>query len=182
MRARFLLAALCLVATAQADPLHPLFHDGLWRHEFSGWLFPAQLGALPRASQPYSIDGNDDAAGAIYGAAPGPSLVVDVFGSQSADPRAGLAGSRAAVAGSHPQLQPSPARPFAVPGFAGLAGERIEFQPEGGQAAAPPRLYFLRGKDWVVSILATGFDDGAAADALVRGLPWASLGSPERLH
>lgn len=176
---RLLLATLlAYLPCAGADALHPLFRDGLWRHEFSGWLFPARLGTLARAGQPYSIDGNDDAAGAIYGTAPGPLLVVDVFGRQSTDPRAQLAGARAAVAASRPELAAGAEQPFALPGTS-LAGRRVDHAGAGG---TPLWLYFIEGPDWVVSILATGHTDAAAADALVRTLPWASLGSPERLH
>lgn len=182
MNAKYLLAALCLAATAQADSLHALHRDGLWRHEFSGWLFPAQLGPLARAGEPYSIDGNDDAAGTRYGAASGPSLVVEVFGSQSADPRARLAGRRLALAEAHPRLQAGMARELLIPGVTALKGQRIDYQPTAGEAGLPLRLYFVHGAGWTVSVLATGFADEAAADALVRSLPWTSLGSPERLH
>lgn len=177
---RLLLAALLLpLAPAGADPLHPRFADGLWRHEFSGWLFPARLGALPRGGDPFSIDGNDDAAGAVYGAPPGPVLTVEVFGRASTDPRATPAGARTRIAEAHPGLPPGAGQAVAMQvRGAPLQGSRVRFGP----GPAPLWLYHLQSTEWVVHVVVTGLADEALVDSLVRGLPWDSLGSPERLH
>jgi hypothetical protein len=48
------------------------------------------------------------------------------------------------------------------------------------------RLYFLRDGDWIVTIRASLRDTDkasiAAADAFVRALPWASLGTADGSH
>jgi len=149
---------------AVADPLHPIHGSTTWRHEFSGWLFPAQVAGLTREGTPYQLDGGDD-AGARYTThgTPGCTLLLDV-----------LTGARldAPIGGSEFALQGAPAIHGLRAGVPGGTGSTI--------------LYVFTLQDWTVRIIATApLADEKTARALddaVRALPWQSLGAAERLH
>lgn len=150
---------------ATADPLHPLHGSATWRHEFSGWLFPAQVAGLMREGTPYQLDGGDD-AGARY-TAPGTTgitLLLEVLTRAQLDAPAG---------GS----------PFVLGTAPAVRGVRAV----GARSDSDITIHYLFTlQDWTVRIVATApLADAKATQALddaVRALPWQSLGAEGRLH
>jgi hypothetical protein len=167
-----LAVAVSVPGMAAADPLHSVGGSSLWRHEFSGWLFPTEVGGLQRDGYPYQLDGGDN-AGVRYqsSVAPGHSLEVEILlGTDSPALEGGL--------------------PFKLAAAPQFVGTRVVANVGGATVA---RYQFVH-EAWTVRIVATAADSGGPAatsasvelatvlDAAVNALPWGSLGSAERLH
>jgi hypothetical protein len=194
MRILSMLLLLTVAVTAHADPLHPHGGDGMWWHAPSGWLFPKTIAGLKRDGQPYSLDGSDDAGATYEGSTDAqPPVFVEIYAASSPAPGATLEGAMAAtqrgVDGVERVLDAAPPSKLGVLPKASATCFTFVARPgrsNNGIAIAPIRLYFLKHDEWVVTVRATlrSADKAsiAAADAFVRTLPWASLGTADGSH
>lgn len=180
-----LLAASWLSSPTLADPLHKFGADGAWCHVDSGWMFPKQVGGFERMSQPYNIDGNND-AGVEYRQASGLQAEVEIYAADSAATGATLAGAKAAAAGKAGQ----PARvqaetPFEIDAAKGGDAVKITYAADTTAAGTHTNLYFFTNDRWRVKVLASaqgGTEGDRALDAFVRALPWNTLGTDPGIH
>lgn len=162
--ATWMAAGILLLAcgAALADPLHRVAGTQTWRHEFSGWLFAAQVAGLELAGAPYQLDGGDD-AGALYASSAPEGIRL-----------------RLEVHTSAPVAPPPGAMPFPLDAAPGVRGLRAV----AGDGPALMAHYLFSRDEWSVLIVATApsHADLAGMDQAVRALPWHSLGAAERLH
>ncbi|HEY0686366.1 MAG TPA: hypothetical protein VGD45_28775 [Steroidobacter sp.] len=163
-----------------ADPLHKFGNEGAWVHVDSGWRFPKEVGDFGRVTQPYNIDGNND-AGAEYRQAQ-VSAEVDVYAADSAAVDATIEGAKdtaARKAGEGAQVRSE--KPFQVAGLKG--GVKITYAPKSDAAGVQTNLYYFTTDRWRVKVLATTEAGGELAlDEFVRALPWNTLGTDSGIH
>jgi hypothetical protein len=186
-KASGLAASLLVVLTSTisvADPLHPFGNEGAWRHEFSGWQFARQVGALARVMAPYTIDGNND-VGVRYEDGSGLTAIVELYLADSAAPDAKLDGAKASAAqqaGKSAHIESD--RPFRLAEHKPLRGTKITYTADEKSDGTQTNLYFFEANRWTVKVLGTGSgsDAGKMLDAFVRALPWDTLGDPTALH
>jgi hypothetical protein len=161
-----LLLAIAVAAPgmAAADPLHSVKGSLLWRHEFSGWLFPTDVAGLQREGFPYQLDGGDS-AGVRYLGPAGSGIALEIrilLENEAVAPLEGTAFAPAAA----PEIR----------------GTRATTSADGKVVSR----YLLRWQAWTVLIVAEAPAGVATAqatlDVAVEALPWRSLGSVERLH
>lgn len=170
-----LLIATLTGAVVTADPLHKYGNEGAWCHVDSGWMFPQDVSGFARVLQPYSIDGNSDAAGAEYRQESGPlkgAIEVDVYAADSAATDATIDGAKATAArkaGEGAKVESE--QPFKV---GGLSGVKIKYPSD-------INLYYFTTDRWRVKVLARG-DRDDALDAFVQALPWTTLGTNPGIH
>lgn len=159
-----LVVAMAAPDMAAADPLHSVNGSSLWRHEFSGWLFPAEVAGLQRAGFPYQLDGGDS-AGVEYVAPAGVGIELEIQVLLGTDLPAPMEGA-----------------PYAPSTSADKQGKRVATVEDGKLVAR----YLVFWQSWAVRIIAKvpADTENAAAklDAAVDALPWGSLGASERLH
>lgn len=159
-----LIVALAAPGVAAADPLHAVNGSSLWRHEFSGWLFPTEVAGLQRAGYPYQLDGGDS-AGVEYVAPGGAGIELEINVLMGTD----LPG-------------PMEGAPYAPATSADKQGKRVATVENGKLVAR----YLVFWQAWALRIIAKvpADTENAAAklDAAVDALPWGSLGASERLH
>jgi hypothetical protein len=175
------------VPMSLADPLHKFGDQGAWRHEDSGWLFPAQIGAFTRVTAPYTIDGNSD-VGARYVRVVNErraAAVVEVYASDSAAPDAKVETAKATAArtaGAAARLESDQA--FQLDARNELHGVKVTYTSDAGSNRSQTSLYFIENERWIVKVLAqdAGENAGQALDAFVHDLPWDTLGEPGNLH
>ncbi len=153
-----------LPSLTAADPLHSVSGTQVWRHEFSGWLFPTEVAGLQREGLPFQLDGGDS-AGIRYLGPAGTGLALEIHilvGNDAPGPMEGT--------------------PFAPATAPEIHGTRVMTNTEGNAVI----YYLLRWQSWTVSIVGQAPNGVASAqtilDAAVEALPWRSLGSSERLH
>lgn len=159
-----LVVAMAAPGMADADPLHSVNGSLLWRHEFSGWLFPKEVAGLQRVGYPYQLDGGDS-AGVEYVAPGGGGIELEINVLLGTDlPR------------------PMEGGPYAPATSADKQGKRVATVENGKLVAR----YLVFWQAWAVRIIAKvpADTENAAAklDAAVDALPWGSLGASERLH
>jgi hypothetical protein len=179
-----LLVAATLTGSATlADPLHKYGNEGAWCHVDSGWLFPQDVGNFARVLQPYSIDGNSDAAGAEYRSESG-GVEISVYGVDSMATDANIDGAKATAAhkaGAVAKIESE--GPFALGAAKDLKGVKIKYTPASGTQT---NLYYFTTARWRVKVLAAakGTDKGSdnALDAFVQALPWDTLGTNPGIH
>lgn len=181
--ALLLASALAGQATV-ADPLHKYGDEGAWCHVDSGWLFPKDVGSFARASQPYNIDGNND-AGAEYRQAAGALAEVDVYAADSAATDASLDGAKATAARKAGEgARVASEKPFAVGSDDALKGLKISYASN--VPGKQTNLYYFTTDKWRVKVLVSGPQgkEGSdeALDAFVQALPWKTLGTQSGIH
>ena len=156
--------AVSVPGMAAADPLHSVGGSSLWRHEFSGWLFPVEMAGLQRVGYPYQLDGGDS-AGVEYVAPGGAGIDLEIHVLLGSDLPAPMEGAA-----------------YAPTTAADKQGTRIAVVENGKLVVR----YLVFWQAWAVRIVAKvpADTDNAAGklDAAVDALPWTSLGSVERLH
>jgi hypothetical protein len=161
-----LLLAIAVAAPgmAAADPLHSVKGSLLWRHEFSGWLFPTDVAGLQREGFPYQLDGGDS-AGVEYAAPGGAGIELEIqvlLGTDLPAPMEGV--------------------PYAPTTATDKQGTRVATVENGKLLVR----YLVFWQAWAVRIIAKvpADTENAAAklDAAVDALSWGSLGASERLH
>jgi hypothetical protein len=188
-----LASAFCVLLTTSwlsgpsvADPLHKFGQDGAWVHVDSGWMFPREVGGFSRVTQPYNIDGNND-AGVEYRQASGLPAAVEIYAADSAATSATLDGAKSNAANkagesAHAQSE----KPFEVKALKDASGVKITYAADGKSAGTHTNLYFLTTDQWRVKVLATtqdrDEDSDKALDAFVQALPWNTLGTNPGLH
>lgn len=162
--ALLLATVLAVPGVVVADPLHSVSGSSLWRHEFSGWLFPTEVAGLQRAGFPYQLDGGDS-AGVEYAAPAGNGIELEInvlLGTDLPGPMEGV--------------------PYAPTTATDKQGTRVATVENGKLVAR----YLVFWQSWAVRIVAKvpADTENAAAklDAAVDALPWGSLGASERLH
>jgi hypothetical protein len=169
--------------TSGADPVHKFGNEGSWIHMDSGWRFPLQVSNFKRVLQPYTIDGNND-AGVEYRqtSAPNASAVVEVYAADSAAPDAQLDGAKATAAqkvGAGVRVESE--KPFQIDAQSSMRGVKVTYTTEATEPTGLTNLYFFATDRWHVKVLASAPSSGAATDeaveALVRALPWDTLGT-----
>lgn len=180
-----LLAVSCLSAPSLADPLHKVGNEGAWCHVDSGWLFPKEVDGFARVTQPYNIDGNND-AGAEYRQPSGLLAEVEVYAADSAAAGATLDGAKATAAGKAGEAaHVGSEKPFEIEGLKGAKAVKVTYVAD-GKAAAQTNLYFLSTDRWRVKVLAStqggGKDADRVLDEFVRALPWKTLGTDAGIH
>ncbi|MFC4309292.1 hypothetical protein ACFPN2_09390 [Steroidobacter flavus] len=180
-----LIASTLTGADSLADPLHKYGNEGAWCHVDSGWMFPESVGGFARVLQPYSIDGNSDAAGAEYRQASGPlqgAVEVDVYGIDSMAADANIDGAKATAAGKAGEgAKIESEKPFKLGAAKGLQGVKIKYAADAGERT---NLYYFTTDRWHVKVLAkgTGKESDKALDAFVQALPWNTLGTNPGIH
>lgn len=183
----------CLLACVSssmslADPLHRVDNGSTWRHEFSGWQFPQQVGEFERVTVPYTIDGNND-VGVQYRRIAGESrtaAVVEVYLTDSAASVVKLDGAKAQAARQAGEVaRQQSERPFRVGEHERLRGTKVTYGKSGSRAPQTV-LYFFATDRCIVKVV--GSTDASrettvqALDAFVQALPWGTLGDPAALH
>ena len=177
------LLALFITSTLTiADPLHKYGNDGAWCHVDSGWLFPKDVASFARVSQPYNIDGNND-AGAEYRQQSGPqqgTAEVDVYAAESAATDATLDGAKATAArkaGEGARIESE--QPFTAGALSGVKITFVSNVPD-----QQTNLYYFTTDQWRVKVLASSDSEGSARslDAFVKALPWNTLGTQSGIH
>lgn len=162
--ALLLATVLAVPGVVVADPLHSVNGSSLWRHEFSGWLFPTEVAGLQRVGYPYQLDGGDS-AGVEYVAPGGAGIELEIqvlLGTDLPAPMEGV--------------------PYAPTTATDKQGTRIATVENGKLVAR----YLVFWQAWAVRIIAKVPADTENAatklDVAVDALPWGSLGAQERLH
>jgi len=193
MKRTGLASAFCLLLAASwpsgpsvADPLHKFGNEGAWVHVDSGWVFPKDVGSFARVTQPYNIDGNND-AGVEYRQASGLRAEVEIYAADSAAAGATLDGAKnnaALKAGESAHIESE--KPFSVDALNDASGVKVTYVANGKPAGTLTNLYFFTTDRWRIKVLAStqgpGKDDDLALDAFVQALPWITLGTDPGLH
>jgi hypothetical protein len=184
-----LIASTLTGAVSLADPLHKYGNEGAWCHVDSGWMFPENVGNFARVLQPYSIDGNSDAAGAEYRQESGPlqgAIEVDVYGIDSMATDAKLDGAKATAAhkvGEGAKIESE--QPFKLGAAKDLKGVKVNYAA-GANASGRTHLYYFTTDRWHVKVLATvtgtSKESDEELDAFVQALPWNTLGTNPGIH
>lgn len=185
-----LIASTLTGAGSMADPLHKYGNEGAWCHVDSGWMFPKDVGDFARVLQPYSIDGNNDAAGAEYRQESGQlqgAVEVDVYAADSAATDANIDGAKATAArkaGESARVESE--QPFKIGAAKGLSGVKIKYATDATTSGEQTNLYYFTTDRWRVKVLAraklAGNESDKALDTFVQALPWNTLGTNPGIH